>query len=123
MVVLLAGIGILLRLILIFPAIATEAPSAGWRDRIETSRNQMRGRFWLLIRAYFLLAFPIAVIFALIELPLTFLSGESPDASVWINLGLEMLSTFVQFVLVLLAAALASWLYASARKDAEVISS
>lgn len=122
-IVLLAGIIISLRLILIFPAVAAEVPSAGWRDRIETSWNQMHGRFWLLIRAYLLLAFPIAIIFALIKVLLTFLSAENPDAYDEIKLGLEILDTFVQFVLVLFAAALASWLYASARKDPEVISS
>jgi hypothetical protein len=122
-IVLLVGIVITLRLILIFPAVATEVPSTGWRNRIEASRNQMRGRFWLLIRAYFLLALPIAIVFALIKVPLIFLSAGNSDASGWINLGLEILDAFVQFVLVLLAAALASWLYAFARKDAEGISS
>jgi hypothetical protein len=121
-VVLLTGLVFALRLILIFPAVATEAPSDSWRGRIEASRSQMRGRFWLLIRAYFLLALPIAVAL-LIGLPLKFLRLGNSDAFRWVNFGLETLDALAQFVLVLLTAALASWLYASARKDSETVPS
>ena len=114
--IVLAGAAGAIRLVLIFPAIATEVPSAGWRDRIEASWDQMRGRFWLFVRGYILIALPIGLVFAPLEVALKFLGTAKFGDSGATSLGVNVLDAFAQNVLLLVTAALASWLYAGIRR-------
>ncbi|HEY2835332.1 MAG TPA: hypothetical protein VGI89_02100 [Rhizomicrobium sp.] len=109
-------IGLLVGLysVLLFPAIAIEAPSAGWLDRFNTSWKQMRGHVWLFIRALLLALIPLFVsllffigVFAIVGLVL---AEILVPRQVWEPLMAGLFSIF-QPASILIGAAVASWLY------------
>jgi hypothetical protein len=107
-------------LAMIFPAIATEAPASGWQSRIAKSWHQMQGNFWLFIRAGILSFLPIILAeliggyFLLrIGFGAAIVSAKSPAGpwlyAAWVGL--------IGILSVALGAALASWIYAWARRS------
>jgi hypothetical protein len=106
-----AGIIVWINSVLLFPAVAIEAPSASWLDRFMTSWKQMRGHYWLFVKAAIMAIFPLLV--------MAFLLG----AMFWIaelvhiipNQAWEPLLhgtiSMLKPVSIILWAAVASWLY------------
>jgi hypothetical protein len=100
--------------VLLFPAIAIESPSTGWRDRLNTSWKQIRGHVWLFIRAILLAYIPLLVsllffigVFIVVALVL---AGLTVPRQVWEPLMAGLFSVF-QPAGILIGAAVASWLY------------
>lgn len=62
------------RVSLIFPAVAVDAPAGGWRDRIAASWALSRGRFWRLFGAGVITVIPLAVGIAVVWLMLAGIS-------------------------------------------------
>jgi hypothetical protein len=124
-VVLLVGLGIVVtcvRLALIFPAVAIEAPSGNWRDRIEASWEQTRGRFWLIAISLIgtIIPFVIAILIPAMLLLVVLLAvematggGADTYAGLLITVtGFEdMLNDLTKPVSIALVAAVASWIY------------
>jgi hypothetical protein len=116
MLVLIVGIFIFfIKSALIFPAIAIEAASSNWRATLQTSWRQMDGNFWLLFRAMLLTLLPLILAVVLITIVFTLLGiivaiGGIGMAIVLIAMKVAM-SAIVQPAGVILAAAIASWLY------------
>jgi hypothetical protein len=110
----LVGIIVGLYSVLLFPAIAIEAPSAGWLDRLNTSWKQMRGHVWLFIRAVLLAFIPLFVSLLLLVgvfiIAMLVLADLSVPRQVWEPLMTGFFSVF-QPASILIGAAVASWLY------------
>ena len=105
--------------VLILPAVAIEAPSSGWRGRIRTSWQQMEGWFWTFVLAAFLAMLPVVMVFFVVSIILGFadiyllhdLDLHSPFISV-----LEIAKEALSPLLIVLGAAVASWVYAFSRE-------
>ena len=109
-----AGLIVGLYSVLLFPAIAIEAPSTGWLDRFGTSWKQMRGHVWLFVRAILLAFIPLFVVllfFLGVAIVVTIILGELYiPRQVWEPL-LAGLFSLIQPASILIGAAVASWLY------------
>jgi hypothetical protein len=100
--------------VLLFPAVAIEAPSASGVDRFKTSWKQMRGHVWLFVRAILLAMIPLFV--ALLFLVGAVLIGALVLAELLVPqqvLALLMAGIFgaLEPASILIGAAVASWLY------------
>jgi len=112
------GVGILwLRSALLFPAIAVQEQSA-WRTQLQKSWRQMNGNFWLFIRAMLLAIIPlIALLFvylAALVIPIL-LIAHLPFAKVIEKVFSAAAAGAIAPAGVMIAAAIASWLYADIR--------
>jgi hypothetical protein len=109
-----AGLIVGINSVLLFPAIAIEAPSTSWLDRFKTSWKQMRGHFWLFLRAILLALIPLFVSLLLflggiIVIGLVLARLPVP-IQVWQPL-LAGIGSVFQPASILIGAAVASWLY------------
>jgi hypothetical protein len=100
---------------LIFPAIAIEAPSGNWRERIDISWKQMDGNFWLLFRALIVSFLPliIATVLGVIAGILVGIILAIGGAGTVVEMLVMrvIITAVVQPASVMLAAGVASWLY------------
>jgi hypothetical protein len=104
------------RVSLIFPAIAIDASSQNWRERLATSLKQTSGHFWLIFMAGVLVAIPFAVIstVTIIWQALDNLghAGISPRAGFQtLSWPLIAYSAIIEPIWVVMAAAVLSWTY------------
>ena len=100
--------------VLLFPAVAIEAPSASWLGRFKTSWKQMRGHIWLFLKAILLAFIPlfVALLFfagVIVVVALVLAELFVPE-QVWEPLMAGIFSAF-QPASILIGAAVASWLY------------
>jgi hypothetical protein len=98
------------RLSLIFPAVAIEARTDGWRDRARKSWQQTQGHFWLLFWADLLAAVPLAVI-AVIVLPALILGSLHGPQSQLASTVMMIFSAVQRTISVAVGAAVLSWTY------------
>ena len=106
-----------IHLAMIFPAVATEAPSENWRIRMAKSWRQMHGHSWLFFRAAVLAGMPLVLAGLAIVIPCiifeeTYGSLHNEYLFHLSPLYGDVLSAAVQPLIVALGAAIASWLYA-----------
>jgi hypothetical protein len=107
---------------MIFPAIATETPSRNLEARIAESWRQMRGNFWLFVRASIVTFLPALILWVVIAIVMMIFALMVRGV---IGHGLPLfprlvLSGAIGVTVVLsiaLAAALASWTYVWVRSD------
>jgi hypothetical protein len=110
---------IYVHLAMIFPSVATEVPATNWRARIAGSWNDMRGNFWLMVRAGIVTFLPIFIAFIALEIAALIFIGL-PTASATANpmpLGLVLTLGLFQSLGIALGAAVASWTYAWIRQS------
>jgi len=100
----------LFKFALIFPAVAVEAPNNGWLDRLRLSWRQMDGNLWRFIGAISLTLVPI--FFFLVVLPVFVIDSLFKGRGIS-SFALSVIGGILQPVVVMIAAAVASWLYAS----------
>jgi hypothetical protein len=115
-VIWIAKIAIIFHFALLFPAVAIGEKAEGWQDRISISWSRMSGNFWLFfaadLAALLPFIFAITVSILLVTLPLSdWNRGSVALASVEIFRGL------VPFPVLMVQAAIASWLYAWVRQQ------
>ncbi len=101
------------RLLLLFPAVAVDASSDNWQDRLHSSWHQTRGHFWRL-------ALAVAGAVALFVVPIMLLLGAATFATAFAG-SIEFAGSFLVIEQVFLAAirpitialiaAVASWVY------------
>lgn len=100
--------------VLLFPAVAIEAPSASWLDRFQAGWRQMRGHVWLFLRAILLAIIPLFIALLLLA------GGVGIMALVLAELSVpeQALEPFMAAIFgalqpagILIGAAVASWLY------------
>lgn len=105
------------RLSLIFPAVAVEAPHGGWKERITASLNMTRGRFWLIFLAGAGAVLPVVLLLAAPSLVLLFeaMRGSELRSSFGLLYGWSivfgLMRDLLRPVIVGLGAAVASWVY------------
>ena len=97
---------------LVFPAIAIEVPAETEDRRLGASWLQMKGKFWLLVRAIILTFLPLFLLALLTGgiIGLTHVANWPTvikDAA-----GLAIVAGILQPIFIIMAAAIASWLYA-----------
>jgi hypothetical protein len=108
----------LVHLAMIFPAVATEVPSESWQARVGNSWKQMKGHAWLLVRAGIVAFLPWILLYVVFWILFGGLRASQHHGDLqhsW-RLGLALLVGGAQIFLVMLGAALASWLYAWVRQ-------
>jgi hypothetical protein len=109
---------------LVFPAIAIEATSGNWRERIDASWKQMNGNFWLLFRALLVSFLPlvIATLLAVIAgiLAGVILAIGGAGTAVGMLVMRVIITAVIQPAGVMLAAGVASWLYLWVRENPAV---
>ena len=107
----------------LFPAVAIDVPSSRWQERIERSWQQTSGRLALIVFSYIGSVIPIAlIIFAALSIPtISFLlSGNLDGAWSPFNLMADFTGAFADVATTAAAAAVASWIYKSARNDSKI---
>lgn len=99
---------------LVFPAIAIEASSGTWRERLDTSWKQMDGKFWLLVRALLISFLPLVFAVVVVSVAAA-LVGVIFALGGGIAMGMLVMRMLITAVIqpagVMLAAGVASWLY------------
>jgi len=103
---------------LIFPAVAIEAPSSNWRDRLQTSWRQMDGNFWLFVRALLLAILPLVLATLIVAVASGVLAiMASVVGTKIVAVAQVMLAMIIQPAGVMFAAGVASWLYLWVREN------
>lgn len=104
---------------LLFPSVAVGEKGAGWRDRIESSWRRMTGNFGLFLGGDFVALFPVFVALALSAIAVMTLSMLGThrsqtffDAIMPAAIIIRILVSLVGFPILMVQAAIASWLYA-----------
>lgn len=117
------GVVISIRLIMVFPAIATEVPSEHWRARLGQSWKQMKGHSWLLARAAIIAFLPLISVNVILWVLFGGLR-EAPDhgdLQYWSQLGLGLSFGIIKLAGIVLGAAVVSWLYAWVRQQPSAV--
>jgi len=99
----------------IFPAVAVDEASASAENRIDTSFRRMDGHIWLLVRGTCLAFLPFVLLFFLLERAMA--PAAKAGATMHILPLLAAVAGMLQIVWILVAAALASWLFTWVRRD------
>lgn len=107
---------------LVFPAIAIEAPSRNWRERLDISWKQMDGNFWLFFRALLISFLPLIIAVILASIAGAFLGIILALGGAGMMVGTLAMRIVITAVIqpagVMLAAGVASWLYLWVRDNA-----
>jgi len=108
--------------VLLFPSVAVGEQAGGWRDRIETSWRRMTGNFWIFLGGDIVAVFPIVLVLLLgmlLSLALfRIMHGQdfSDSMRLW-GTSAEIFRDLIGFWIMMIQAAIASWLYAWVRQQ------
>jgi hypothetical protein len=104
----------------IFPSVAVEEKSLGFKDRIAMSWNRMDGNCWLFVRASILACLPIILAGLLVLVPLGLIPFlRISDWTLWrlIDLTRSIVGDLLAFPVWMVQVAVASWLYSWVRQQ------